>query len=356
MAEHVRLGYASTIHGAQGATVDTTHTVLTGTETRQGLYVALSRGRESNHLYLATPSASLDSVGPEVQDTVVEPRQVFTDILTRDGRALSATTVEHGDSAGLLREAVLAYQDALTVLAQHHLGPEQMAALDDALETWLPGLTQAPVYPHLRGQLALRWADGTRPETVVQEATLYRGKRTLSEAEDPAAALTWRISALTPLPHEHAPLPWLPDIPPALRQEPGTSTYLDRLTGRIDDLKHRVTDQAQQAGASDRVPWQRMLPPDVDDQLLGDLAVWRAAYAIPPTEPRPTGAPVKDPDVARHQTRLTRRLNPPSPPRGRPMEGTAGERLRASQRQAEQHARYGHPSGGARSIPVTKRR
>src|SRR5690606_32162303 len=154
---------------------------------------------------------------------------------------------------------VLAYQDALAVLAQHHLGPEQMTALDDALERWLPGLTRAPAYPHLRGQLALRWADGARPETVVQEATLYRGKRTLTEAEDPAAALTWRISALTPLPHRDAPLPWLPHIPPALRQEPGTSTYLDRLTGRIEGLKHQVTDQAQRAGASDRVPWQRML-------------------------------------------------------------------------------------------------
>ena len=49
---HVQLGYASTIHGAQGATVDTTHTVVNGAESRQGLYVALSRGRHENHLYL----------------------------------------------------------------------------------------------------------------------------------------------------------------------------------------------------------------------------------------------------------------------------------------------------------------
>ncbi len=90
VTENVQLGYASTIHGAQGATVDTTHTVLTGVETRQGLYVALSRGRQSNHLYLAAPTASLDGVAPEVQDTVVEPRELLTDILARDGRALSA--------------------------------------------------------------------------------------------------------------------------------------------------------------------------------------------------------------------------------------------------------------------------
>src|SRR5690606_32061308 len=68
VAEHVQLGYASTIHGAQGATVDTTHTVTTGAETRQALYVALSRGRQSNHLYLGVSAVSLDAVGPEVQD------------------------------------------------------------------------------------------------------------------------------------------------------------------------------------------------------------------------------------------------------------------------------------------------
>ncbi len=122
-AEQVQLGYASTIYGAQGATVDTTHTVLTGTETRQALYVALSHGRQTNHLYLATPTPSLDDVGPDVQDTVVEPRQVLADVLARDGPAQSATTVERGDAAQLLREAVLVYQDALPVLAQQHLGP-----------------------------------------------------------------------------------------------------------------------------------------------------------------------------------------------------------------------------------------
>jgi conjugative relaxase-like TrwC/TraI family protein len=335
VTDHVQLGYASTIHGAQGATVDTTHTVLNGTETRQGLYVALSRGRHTNHLYLATPTASLDGVGPEVQDTSVDPRQVLTDILARDGRPQSATTVEAGDAAQLLRQAVLAYQDALPVLAQEHLGHERMAALDDAPEKWLPGLTQAPAYPHLRGQLALRWVDGLRPETVVQEATLYRGRQTLTEAEDPAAALTWRMSALIPLAGTDPPLPWLPDIPPALRHGPGTNAYLNRLTGRIDALKHRVTDEAP--GASDRVPWQRMLPPHVDGQLLGDLAVWRAAHDIPSAEPSPTGPPMVEPNDARHQARLARRLRAPGAVLRPKAEGASKTERKDRWEMAEQH-------------------
>ena len=40
----VELGYAATIHGAQGATVDTMHGVVTGDESRQQLYTMMTRG------------------------------------------------------------------------------------------------------------------------------------------------------------------------------------------------------------------------------------------------------------------------------------------------------------------------
>ena len=54
VAEHAQHGYASTVHTAQGRTADTSHTVLTGAEDRQLLYVAATRGRTSNSLYLQT--------------------------------------------------------------------------------------------------------------------------------------------------------------------------------------------------------------------------------------------------------------------------------------------------------------
>src|SRR6185503_4897509 len=46
------LGYATTTHGAQGVSADTTHGLLTGQESRQQLYTMLTRGRHANHLYL----------------------------------------------------------------------------------------------------------------------------------------------------------------------------------------------------------------------------------------------------------------------------------------------------------------
>jgi hypothetical protein len=56
LREHVSLGYAVTVHSAQGVTADTTHAVLGENTARALLYVAMSRGRHTNtaHLYERT--------------------------------------------------------------------------------------------------------------------------------------------------------------------------------------------------------------------------------------------------------------------------------------------------------------
>jgi ATP-dependent exoDNAse (exonuclease V) alpha subunit len=46
----VELGYATTIHTAQGITADTMHGLITGPESRQQLYTMCTRGRLSNHI------------------------------------------------------------------------------------------------------------------------------------------------------------------------------------------------------------------------------------------------------------------------------------------------------------------
>jgi ATP-dependent exoDNAse (exonuclease V) alpha subunit len=50
--ESTGLGYATTIHSAQGVSADTMHGLATGQESRQQLYTMLTRGRAANHLYL----------------------------------------------------------------------------------------------------------------------------------------------------------------------------------------------------------------------------------------------------------------------------------------------------------------
>lgn len=52
VAEHVELAYATTAHRAQGRTVDSAHAMISPATTREVLYVAATRGRERNNLYV----------------------------------------------------------------------------------------------------------------------------------------------------------------------------------------------------------------------------------------------------------------------------------------------------------------
>ena len=60
VSEDVDLGYASTTHRAQGITVDHAHVLAHPGMARENLYVAMTRGRHANHVYVA-----LDAVDPE---------------------------------------------------------------------------------------------------------------------------------------------------------------------------------------------------------------------------------------------------------------------------------------------------
>ena len=52
LREHITHGYAVTVHSAQGVTADATHAVLGEHTSRNLLYVAMTRGRDTNQAYL----------------------------------------------------------------------------------------------------------------------------------------------------------------------------------------------------------------------------------------------------------------------------------------------------------------
>ncbi len=99
VAGHTELGYAHTIHRAQGLTVDVGRALLSDAVDRQAAYVAMTRGKTGNYAYLVTdqlPDPDLDHApGPEAT-----PTTVFVGILARDGEERAA--VEHL-RAGLAR-------------------------------------------------------------------------------------------------------------------------------------------------------------------------------------------------------------------------------------------------------------
>lgn len=71
VAEHVQLGYALTVHAAQGITVDAAHLLVTGATDGAGVYVGLSRGRFENHAHF-------------VADSLEEAREQFIAAVSRN--------------------------------------------------------------------------------------------------------------------------------------------------------------------------------------------------------------------------------------------------------------------------------
>jgi hypothetical protein len=71
--EHVALGYAATVHSAQGLTVDTAHTVVTGHTGLAALYVGMSRGRLKNTAHLCTRAIPDDAPTGAVNQALHRP-------------------------------------------------------------------------------------------------------------------------------------------------------------------------------------------------------------------------------------------------------------------------------------------
>jgi conjugative relaxase-like TrwC/TraI family protein len=277
------LGYGTTIHAAQGVSADTMHGLLTGQESRQQLYTMLTRGRHANHLYLQVvgdgdPHSIIrpDTIAPHT------PTETLQQILARDEAPLSASAMlrELNDPAARLFQAVQRYTDSLHVAAEQLLGPQTVAELDQA-DHHNPGLTAEPAWPTLRAHLlALAAETGEHP---LRHLLTAAAGGDLRPADDMAAVLDWRLTALTPT--EPGPLPWLPGIPATLHADSVWGSYLARRSELVADLADQVQDHACEGGGPPAWAGAGGRP----NALIREIAVWRAANGINPQDPRPTG-------------------------------------------------------------------
>jgi conjugative relaxase-like TrwC/TraI family protein len=94
--DHVELGYASTAHRVQGRTVDTAHALVDTTSPREVLYVAATRGRQSNTLYVDTtePIDYDTSHGPAAESPAAAVLQRVLDSTSADTAAHDAYATE----------------------------------------------------------------------------------------------------------------------------------------------------------------------------------------------------------------------------------------------------------------------
>jgi UvrD-like helicase C-terminal domain len=280
------LGYASTVHTAQGVTADTVHCVVTGEESRQQLYTMLTRGRSANHLYVPV-------VGDGDPHTLIRPdtilpstaTELLEQILARDGSPRSASTLlrEHQDPAVRLGESVGRYLDALHMAAENVIGSSAVQAVETSANQLVPGLSDEPAWPTLRGRLLLLAAGGADP---VAELLVAATARDLTSAHDQAAVIDSRVQDVNEV-TAGGPLPWLSGIPHVLAADPDWGPYLNARSQLVAEL----ADQVRRNTTAEAPAWAAQPHTLVPAELIADLQVWRAATQVDPSDMRPTGPP-----------------------------------------------------------------
>lgn len=193
--EDLELGYATTAHRAQGATVDTAHALVDPeTASREQIYVAMTRGKQRNHAYVIQPD-------PHEVEVHLEPPEELTVIdqlnrvLVRSDADLSATetlaieTDRHASLSTVLNE--------YDVLVRQTQADRWEAFLDVAPfpEDVADEIFTSPSYERLEGALARHEAAGHSPTNAL---TALAPRLTPGNHEsDPAAQLASMLNQAT---------------------------------------------------------------------------------------------------------------------------------------------------------------
>ena len=292
--DHVELGYAATAHRAQGRTTDTAHALISPTTTREVLYVAASRGRRGNWIYVDTRFDPDPQTG---HDRAIRPQtahEVLAGVLRNDGADIAAheairrAQFEAESIATLAAEyqtiAAKAQDDRWTnLLATSGLSPAQRAAVKDS-----------PAYGPLAA--ALREAECRGLDVDTAFPALVRG-RTLLNADDLAAVLHSRVDRWLELARPRSVA--MPDLVAGLfpRAQRVTDAGLESgLTERARAIESRSVSLAARA-IQERDPWTRRLgrPPQDSGRrsdwlnAMATVAAYRERWAVG-SDPRPLGS------------------------------------------------------------------
>jgi hypothetical protein len=170
--EQVELGYASTAHGAQGATATTAHLLLGEHTTAASGYVAMTRGREANTVHLV--AADLDNAREQWVDAFARNRADLgpAHAATRTAAQVAGYTVARPLDRVLdeLREAWRAQADAQRELQRATALRERIGeviALRERCEQALAPLETGEA--HTRSTAEQARAEAARSTAVVEE-------------------------------------------------------------------------------------------------------------------------------------------------------------------------------------------
>jgi conjugative relaxase-like TrwC/TraI family protein len=202
LTEHAHLAYATTAHRAQGMTVDVCHAAVTADTSHEQLYVAATRGRHGNHLWVVVDS---DRDVVRDREDLPAPEEILSRVLERrDLDRLSAHQVVEGslrDISSLARLGAI-LEDAARAATGQWLRQTLTAH-------GLEGAADDPQWPSLVSRAREAALAGHDIAALVEEAIVMRP---IGDAHSAAAVLHWRLGVLgsTPAPRSRGPLASLP--------------------------------------------------------------------------------------------------------------------------------------------------
>jgi conjugative relaxase-like TrwC/TraI family protein len=190
VAEYVELAYASTAHRAQGRTVDTAHAFASPTTTHEVLYVSLTRGSTSNHLYVDTHYDPDPSTGHDGLTEVPDALDVLAGVLRHKGADVSATDMIRLSQNQSIAALVAEY-DTIVAIAE---GPhwDEVLSQSGLSVTELAQAKASPAYAVLLAQLRDAECRGFDIDT---ELPMLVTGRSFEDADDVASVLHHRVNS-----------------------------------------------------------------------------------------------------------------------------------------------------------------
>ena len=302
ITEHVELGYATSIHRAQGSTVDHAYLLMDATFGRALAYVGLTRARLLNRIYLATDRL-LDITGDQQPDDPTNPKVMFARVLAREDDNLSATDVMRAEQDAADHRTRTAYTEAYQLLAD----ARGTYLLNRALPTMLfHDANQSDQFQTLLDTLALAETHGldTGELVAVIATNNYQDLgESLAEARDTAAVLRARADRWI---STHLPVP-----PPA------TATV------QTDVLPRLTAAQAETMATNLNIVETLSLSPK-------RFRVLRDAPYRGPCRSIPSPHPGRDTQLAAYATELRHRILPPTADAVLQPDSTAAQNISAT--------------------------
>jgi len=197
VAQYVELAYATTAYRAQGRTLDTAHAMITSTTPREVLYVAATRGREANLLYVDTHYDPDPATAHEGTTEVQSARQVLITCLANQGSEMGAHEMirkEYEEAEGIIR--LHGEYETIARIAEEERWNDLLARsglTDERLEQIRESSAYGPLLSALRGGKA-------RGIDIDDDFPTLVTTRQLDDADDPAAVLANRVASWT---HKH---------------------------------------------------------------------------------------------------------------------------------------------------------